>query len=140
MSVYVDASVLVALITVDTLTTRAEAFLRRHRPSLLVSDFAVAEVSSAIARRVRTGELTSETARVALATFDAWTARVAGRVELISADIAAATAFLRRLDLTLRTPDALHIALAQRLGSELLTFDARMATSARTLGARVADT
>ena len=79
MSVYVDASVLVALITVDALTARAEAFLRRHRPSLLVSDFAVAEVSSAIARRVRTGELTSEMARAALATFDAWTARVAGR-------------------------------------------------------------
>ena len=79
-------------------------------------------------------------ARAALATFDAWTARVATRVELISADIAAATAYLRRLDLTLRTPDALHIALAQRLGGELLTFDAKMATSARTLGARVADT
>ena len=138
MSVYVDTNVLVALITADALTARAEAFLRRHRPSLLVSDFAVTEVSSAIARRVRTGELSSELARVGLATFDAWTARVAMRVELISADIAAATAFLRRLDLSLRTPDALHIALVQRLGSELLTFDAKMATSALTLGARVA--
>ncbi len=79
-------------------------------------------------------------ARAALATFDAWTARVATRVELVAADIAAATAFLRRLDLTLRTPDALHVAVAQRLGSELLTFDARMAASARALGAGVADT
>ena len=140
MSVYVDASVLVSLITVDALTARAEAYLRHHRPSLLISDFAVAEVSSAISRRVRTGGLTPEMARAALATFDAWTARVATRVELVAADIAAATAFLRRLDLTLRTPDALHVAAAQRLGSELLTFDARMAASARALGARVADT
>jgi len=37
------------------------------------------------------------------------------------ADVAAAAAFLRRLDLTLRTPDAPHIAIAQRIRAELLT-------------------
>ena len=46
-------------------------------------------------------------------------------------------AFLRRLDLTLRTPDALHIAIAQRLAAELMTFDQKMAASARALGTAV---
>jgi predicted nucleic acid-binding protein len=41
---------------------------------------------------------------------------------------------LRRLDLNLRTPDAIHIAIAQRLGAELATFDVRMAESAEALG------
>jgi predicted nucleic acid-binding protein len=40
----------------------------------------------------------------------------------------------RRLDLPLRTPDALNIAIAQRVGADLVTFDDRMVASARALG------
>jgi predicted nucleic acid-binding protein len=43
-----------------------------------------------------------------------------------------------RLDLTLRTPDAIHIAIARRLDATLVTFDQRMATNARALGMAVA--
>ncbi|HVH76374.1 MAG TPA: hypothetical protein VM755_15780 [Stellaceae bacterium] len=53
---------------------------------------------------------------------------------MISADIAAADAFLRRLDLNLRAPDAINIAIAQRLGADLMTFDERMTANARALG------
>ena len=134
MSVYLDASVLVALFTADALTAKADAYLREHRPTVIVSDFAAAELASAVARRVRTGELEADDARAAFATFDAWTVRAAGRAETAAADVAAASAFLRRLDLTLRTPDALHIAIAQRLAAELMTFDQKMAASARSLG------
>jgi predicted nucleic acid-binding protein len=42
--------------------------------------------------------------------------------------------FLRRLDLTLRTPDALNIAIAQRAASVLMTFDEKMAANAHALG------
>ncbi|MGD9616467.1 MAG: PIN domain-containing protein [Alphaproteobacteria bacterium] len=59
-------------------------------------------------------------------------------MEISPADVAAATIFLRRLDLTLRTPDAFHLAIAQRLGATLVTFDRRMAGSAGTLGVAVA--
>ena len=41
------------------------------------------------------------------------------------------------LDLPLRTPDALNIAIAQRVGADLLTFDHKMAASARSLGTTV---
>jgi uncharacterized protein len=51
--------------------------------------------------------------------------------------IAVATTFLRRLDLPLKTPDAIHIAIAQRLGATLVTFDRQMAASARALGTPV---
>jgi predicted nucleic acid-binding protein len=44
---------------------------------------------------------------------------------------------LRRLDLTLLTPDALHIAIAARIDATLVTFDRAMATSARALGMAV---
>jgi predicted nucleic acid-binding protein len=39
--------------------------------------------------------------------------------------------------LGLRAPDALNIAITQRCGARLLTFDAKMARSARSLGVNV---
>jgi hypothetical protein len=38
----------------------------------------------------------------------------------------------------LRTPDAINIAIAQRLDAALATFDAKMAFSARALGIELA--
>ena len=137
MTVYLDASILVALFTRDHLSARADAFLRSSLPVLVVSNFAAAEFSSALARRVRTGEMTPDDARLAFSNFDAWTSRSTQPAELVAADVAAAQAFLRRLDLTLRTPDALNIAIALRIGAELATFDEKMAASAHLLGARI---
>ena len=135
--VYLDATVLVALLTNDPLTPRADAFMRNKTPVPIVSDFAAAEFASAIARRVRTGEITADEGRVVFSSLDAWTARAAKRAETKAADVLAAAAFLRRLDLTLRTADALNIAIAQRLGAALVTFDQKMAASARLLGTLV---
>jgi hypothetical protein len=40
VSVYLDASAIVALLMVDALTVRADAFIRANTPVLIVSDFA----------------------------------------------------------------------------------------------------
>ena len=66
--------------------------------------------------------------------LDAWAARATRREPTRTADVTAAEAFLRRLDLNLRTADALNIAIAQRVGATLVTFDEKMAASARRLG------
>jgi predicted nucleic acid-binding protein len=104
---------------------------------LVVSDLAAAEFASAFARRVRMKLMTADEARSAFATFDTWVARETGLARIDAADVASAAAFLRRLDLTLRTADAIHIAIAQRIDAELLTFDDTMAASARALGTNV---
>jgi predicted nucleic acid-binding protein len=135
VSVYLDASVLVALVMVDALTARADAFFRASTPVLIVSDFAAAEFASAVARRVRTGDITSDDARRGFSAFDMWTATL--RKEMVTADVRAAGAFLGRLDLSLRTTDALNIAIAQRIRAALVTFDQRMAAGARALGVQV---
>jgi predicted nucleic acid-binding protein len=137
LSVYLDASALVALFVPDRFATRSFAFLESTRPVLLVSDFAAAEFASALGIRLRTGQLTAPQIRAVFAAFDAWTARTTRRVETRSTDVAGADAFLRRLDLNLRTPDALHIAIAQRENAVLMTFDEAMAASARALGTEV---
>lgn len=139
MRIYLDASVLVALLTNDALTDRADAFLRSRTPVLIVSDFALAEFASAIARRVRTNELTAEEAATTFSTLDSWIPRATSRIEMVSADIRTAESYLRRLDLTLRAPDALNIAIARRVDAVLATFDDKMALCARKLGAEVAE-
>jgi len=135
---YLDASVLVALFTHDLLTLRAESYLRKAVPLLVVSDFAAAEFASAVSRRVRMRLLTARDARAVFSTFDVWLAQAATRAPTTASDVAAADAYLRRLDLTLRTPDALNIALAQRFGATLATLDRKMAAAARKLGLGVA--
>jgi uncharacterized protein len=137
VTAYLDASVLVALFTVDALSSRADAWLRDASPILIVSDFAAAETASAVALRVRTGALNVRQARKAFASFDEWTARETTRVRMAAADVTSAEAWLRRLDVTLRTPDAVNIAIAQRCGASLATFDVKMAAVAHTLGVEV---
>jgi predicted nucleic acid-binding protein len=138
VSVYLDASVLVALFTNDPLTARAETFLRADQLILIVSDFAAAEFSSVIARHVRTKDIRKDDARIVFSNFDTWTARTTQRAPISVADIIAAEILLRRLDLALRTPDAINIAMAQRMGATLVTFDKKMAAAARSIGAVVA--
>jgi predicted nucleic acid-binding protein len=138
LSVYADASLLVALFTPDAFSDRAEAYLDAAEPILRVSDFASAELASALSRKVRTRERTEPQVRDALVAFDTWTARRGPRLETLSSDIVLADSFLRRLDLALRTPDAVNLAIAKRFDLALATFDVRMAATARAVGLEVA--
>ena len=139
MSVYLDTSVVVPFFLTDLFVTRARAFLSRLPPRLYLSDFVSAEFASVLGNRIRMKTLSPDQARVALSHFDAWIARATARVETVSADVRAADAYLRRFDLTLRTPDAINIAIAQRIGAELATFDEKMADCARALRVPVTD-
>lgn len=137
---YIDASVLVPLILPDQHVGRAEMFRgTANRSVLIVSDFAAAEFSAVAARRMREGKLSGEDARGAVAAFDAWSARATVRANIDPLDIAQASSFIRRFDLPLRTPDAIHMAIAQRLSATLVTFDRDMVVAARKLGVAVVE-
>lgn len=137
MSLYLDASVLVALFIDDPFSERADKILRGRMAMPAVSDYAKAEFASSIARHVRTGGMKAAEARKTFVDFDGWTDRSATRVQTTPADIATAELALRRLDLTLRAPDAIHIAIAHRIGADLVTFDEKMGVCARALGVKV---
>jgi predicted nucleic acid-binding protein len=77
-------------------------------------------------------------ARETLSQFDIWRLSGTRSVLLAADDVRLAETFIRRLDLTLLAPDALHIAMAKREGAALATFDAKMAASAQNLGLDVA--
>lgn len=137
MSRYLDANAIIGLLTADPLTGRVRAVLAQNGDPLIVSDFAAAEFTAVVGRKMRSGAITREHALDAIALLDQWRSRVTC-VQLDVTDVARADQFLRRLDLPLQPPDAMHIAIAQRLGSVLVTFDRRMASAARTLGLAVA--
>jgi uncharacterized protein len=137
VSVYLDVNVIIPLFALDLLSDKAEKALRKLDDDLVVSDFCAAEFSSVIARRVRTRDLRAEEARTAFSNFDSWCARYTRRLEIDTIDVSGASSLMRRLDLSLRTPDALHLAMVQRANCRLLTFDRSMASAAQGLGIEI---
>jgi predicted nucleic acid-binding protein len=139
LTVYLDASFLAGLfIRTDAFASRATAFSKRGGEPMVVSDFATAEFSSVIARLTRMNNIQEPEARDVFRDFDAWRYLFAEAEDAISTDIRAATAIIRRLDLNIRAPDAINLAIAMRLGASIATFDHGMAQNAQTLGITVA--
>lgn len=136
MRLYLDASVLVALVVDEERSQDARTLIARREPPI-VSTFAALELASAVSRKLRMGELSELQADAALTALDVWLARDAVRVITSESDIFAAAGLVRRFDLKLRTGDALHVTTALRLGADLATFDVRMAQAARAAGLHV---
>lgn len=116
------------------MTPKATALMSMAAPPLIVSDIAALEFASAISRIVRMRALSRNVGQQALEDLDSWVSRSALVAELGAGDVGAAAGFIRRLDLNLRGPDAMHIALAQRLDATLYTVDAKLKTCAKKLG------
>jgi predicted nucleic acid-binding protein len=141
VSVYLDTSVLTSLfIDTDVFNSRAVTFFSQADDILVVSDFAAAEFASVLSRLTRMNEIQDSRTRAIFDAFDVWRARFADEEDIVSSDILAATTIIRRLELNLRAPDAINLAIAQRLGASIATFDRRMAENARALGITVAAT
>ena len=139
MRIYLDDSVLIALLAEEPKSGSVRRFLRAHREDRLISDFAAAEVASAISRLLRMRLLTEEEGSTRLADFDAWRAAATSAADMHAADARLAYVYVRRFDLGLRAPDALHLAITRRLDATLVTLDRRLVIAANQLGVAVAD-
>jgi len=138
LSVYLDASVLLPTLIDEPESDAVERFLAGVDDGLVISEFAATEVASGMSRLVRTRLITSDVAARRLSIFDAWRADEGRPVDVEAADFRAASAIVRRFELMLRAPDALHIAVCRRLDARLATLDVRLAEAAGALGVRVA--
>lgn len=137
MTFYLDPSVVLPTLVGEPASATVDGFMSTVTQELLVSDFAAAEVASALSRLVRTGRLHAREGAMCLADFDLWRAAMTTVAEIHAADVRLAGVYVRRFDLALRAPDALHVALAHRLDVALVTLDRRMAAAARELGVAV---
>ena len=137
MSTYLDASALLPTLIAEPATEAVYDCLGADGRELLVSDFAAAEVASALSRLVGMVLLSDADASARLADFDAWRAAMSSPVDIAASDARLAYIYARRFDLRLRASDALHLAIARRLDATLVTLDRRLATAAREMGVAV---
>lgn len=137
MSLYLDTSVILPTLVREGATAAVEAYLLPAPQELLISEFAAAEVASGLSRLVRMKSMTREDAVARLSDFEIWRAATSTPVELHAADARLAYAYVRRFDLMLRAPDALHLAVVRRLDATLLTLDRRLVRVAGELGIAV---
>ena len=135
VGVYLDASVLVSLLLGEPSSAAVERWISGVELPLLVSDFAAAEVSSAISLAVRQGRETGANGADRLADFDEWRSGAPTiQIDVDAGDIRMADQIVRAFDLGLKAPDALHVATAQRLNAKLITLDRRLLRAASALG------
>ena len=136
MSIYLDTSVLIPTLVQEAASQAVKAYLGR-RPERLISDFGAVEVASVLSRLVRTRLLGVTEAVARLTDFEAWRAATTLQADVHAADVRLAYTYVRRFELALRAPDALHLAIANRLRATLATLDRRMERAASELGIAV---
>jgi hypothetical protein len=139
LTVYLDTSALVSLFATDTHTPRVQALIARSPEGVIVSEWGLAEFTSALAIGIRTTRLQAHERDQAEATLNAWLARNGPALSLEPGDGESARQLIRATLRPLRGGDALHLAIVRRLGCALASFDRRMHEAAVDLGMMTED-
>jgi uncharacterized protein len=133
--IYLDTSVVVALLTPEESSSRALDWFAQSREPLISSDWLITETHSALGMKQRLYGLSAE---ARLAAGEQFERLLQGGVELRPLDrgrFRQAAELLQDPALGLRAGDALHLAVALRSRCTLLaSFDGRMQQAAIALG------
>jgi predicted nucleic acid-binding protein len=132
---YLDASLIVALLTPEVASERADAwFAVQPAGSLAISAWVATEVSSALSIKLRTGALDLDRRAAALSAWNAIQADSLLSLAITDDHFEAAAAIANQHELGVRAGDALHLAIAAASGHTLATLDRPMAAAASQLG------
>lgn len=138
--IYVDTSVLVAALTRESETSRVQAWLQAQIPSeLAISDWVTTEISSALALKVRTGQLDSHQRALVLSKYRSLAQETFQTFVVTPGHFRLAAAFTDQFALGLRSGDALHLAVASDFGMKVCTLDHRLAQAGVRLGICMVD-
>ncbi|MCP9857921.1 type II toxin-antitoxin system VapC family toxin [Cyanobium sp. Cruz-8H5] len=135
--IYLDTSVVVALLTPEERSPHALDWFAQCREPLVSSDWLITETHSALGIKQRHHGLSSQSRQAAA---DQFVRLLQGGVELRSLDrdrFRQAAELLQDPALGLRAGDALHLAMALHSRcTQLASFDGRMLQAATALGLR----
>lgn len=136
--IYPDTSIVIAALTPDASTSRIQDWLAEQGAGMLViSDWVVTEVSSALAIKLRTKALDIEKRAEIMAVWHRMQIENLHSVPVLPIHFELAARFIDQLELSLRAGDALHLAVASTQGYHLATLDKVMAAAGPVFGVPV---